>query len=87
MANSFGTDILIQSQDPKSAAKFYVDNLAFEISEERPNMGVCAGNTSTCLSSEVRRWGRYWKALRNHYLPAASCLSRLRSCSRSAFER
>ena len=38
MANSFGTDILIQSQDPKSAAKFYVDNLGFEITEEIPNM-------------------------------------------------
>jgi catechol 2,3-dioxygenase-like lactoylglutathione lyase family enzyme len=38
MANSFGMDILIQSQDPKSAAKFYVDNLGFEITEEIPNM-------------------------------------------------
>jgi hypothetical protein len=34
MANSFGTDILIQSQDPKSAAQFYVDNLGFEVTEE-----------------------------------------------------
>ena len=25
MANSFGTDILIQSQDPKTTAQFYVD--------------------------------------------------------------
>ena len=38
MANSFGTDILIQSQDPKSAAKFYVDNLGFKITEETPQM-------------------------------------------------
>ena len=38
MANTFGTDILIQSQDPKSAAKFYVDHLGFEITEETPQM-------------------------------------------------
>ncbi len=38
MANSFGTDILIQSQDPKSAARFYVDNLGFEVTEEIPRM-------------------------------------------------
>ena len=38
MANSFGKDILIQSQDPKSAAKFYVDNLGFVITEETPHM-------------------------------------------------
>ena len=38
MANSFGTDILIQSQDPKSAAKFYVDHLGFELTEETPRM-------------------------------------------------
>jgi catechol 2,3-dioxygenase-like lactoylglutathione lyase family enzyme len=38
MANSFGTDILIQSSDPKSAARFYVDHLGFEITEETPNM-------------------------------------------------
>ena len=38
MANSFGTDILIQAQDPKSAAKFYVDNLGFAITEETPHM-------------------------------------------------
>ena len=44
MANSFGTDILIQSQDPKSAAKFYVDNLGFEITEEIPNMVSIRGD-------------------------------------------
>src|SRR5450631_1659231 len=38
MANRFGTDILIQSPDPKSTAKFYVDHLGFEITEETPNM-------------------------------------------------
>jgi predicted enzyme related to lactoylglutathione lyase len=42
MANSFGTDILIQAQDPKSAAAFYVDQLGFEITEEKAHMiSVC----------------------------------------------
>ena len=43
MANRFGTDILIQSPDPKSAAKFYVDHLGFEITEEIPNMVSLCG--------------------------------------------
>jgi len=38
MANSFGTDILIQVQDPKKAALFYVKHLGFEITGEKPNM-------------------------------------------------
>jgi predicted enzyme related to lactoylglutathione lyase len=38
MANSFGTDILIQAQDPKNAASFYVEQLGFEITEEVPHM-------------------------------------------------
>ncbi len=38
MANSFGTDILIQAQDPKKAASFYVEQLGFEITEEVPHM-------------------------------------------------
>jgi hypothetical protein len=44
MANSFGTDILIQSQDPKSAAKFYVENLGFEITEEMTDMVSLCGD-------------------------------------------
>jgi len=36
MANTFGTDILIQAPDPKSAASFYVENLGFEITSEEP---------------------------------------------------
>jgi catechol 2,3-dioxygenase-like lactoylglutathione lyase family enzyme len=43
MANSFGTDILIQSQDPKNAARFYVDHLGFEVTEEKPNMVSLCG--------------------------------------------
>jgi catechol 2,3-dioxygenase-like lactoylglutathione lyase family enzyme len=38
MANSFGTDILIQAPEPKSAAAFYVENLGFEISDDNPKM-------------------------------------------------
>jgi predicted enzyme related to lactoylglutathione lyase len=38
MANTFGTDILIQAQDPKHAAQFYVEQLGFEITGETPNM-------------------------------------------------
>jgi predicted enzyme related to lactoylglutathione lyase len=38
MANTFGTDILIQALDPKSAAAFYVKQLGFEITDEAPNM-------------------------------------------------
>jgi catechol 2,3-dioxygenase-like lactoylglutathione lyase family enzyme len=38
MANKFGTDILIQAQDPKQAAEFYVQALGFEITGETPNL-------------------------------------------------
>lgn len=38
MANTFGTDILIQTQDPKKAAAFYVEQLDFEITGEEPLM-------------------------------------------------
>ena len=38
MANSFGTDILIQAPDPKRAASFYVNQLGFEITGEEPHM-------------------------------------------------
>ena len=38
MANSFGTDILIQAQDPKKSALFYVKQLGFEITDEKPNL-------------------------------------------------
>jgi hypothetical protein len=34
MANTFGTDILIQAQDPKKAASFYVEQLGFQITDE-----------------------------------------------------
>ena len=38
MANKFGTDILIQAQDPKLAASFYVQQLGFEITDEQSDM-------------------------------------------------
>jgi predicted enzyme related to lactoylglutathione lyase len=38
MANRFGTDILIQAQDPKNAASFYVKQLGFQITDEKPHM-------------------------------------------------
>jgi hypothetical protein len=38
MANTFGTDILIQAQNPKKAAAFYVEQLGFAITEENANM-------------------------------------------------
>jgi hypothetical protein len=38
MGNSFGTDVLIQAQDPKKAALFYVTQLGFEITDEQPDL-------------------------------------------------
>jgi predicted enzyme related to lactoylglutathione lyase len=44
MANSFGTDILIQAPDPKGAAAFYVRQLGFEITDQQPDMISLHGN-------------------------------------------
>jgi predicted enzyme related to lactoylglutathione lyase len=38
MANTFGSDILIQAKDPKRAAAFYFNQLGFEITGETPQM-------------------------------------------------
>jgi len=38
MANKFGTDILIQAENPKSAAAWYVGQLGFEITGQSPEM-------------------------------------------------
>jgi predicted enzyme related to lactoylglutathione lyase len=43
MANKFGTDILIQAQDPKLAASFYVQQLGFEITDAQPDMIIERG--------------------------------------------
>jgi len=40
MANKFGRDILIQAPDPKQAARFYVEQLGFEITGETPMIGL-----------------------------------------------
>ena len=55
MANTFGTDILIQAPDPKNAASFYVEQLGFEITDECLTWSAFTENTSTSLSSEVLR--------------------------------
>jgi predicted enzyme related to lactoylglutathione lyase len=36
MANKFGRDILIQAPDPTAAARFYVEQLGFEITNKTP---------------------------------------------------
>jgi len=38
MANTFGTDILIQAEDPLKAANFYVKELGFEITDQKSNL-------------------------------------------------
>jgi hypothetical protein len=38
MANSFGTDILIQAENLEYAASFYVNHLGFEITGETPQL-------------------------------------------------
>ena len=38
MANTFGTDILIQAKNPMKAANFYVKELGFEITDQNPKM-------------------------------------------------
>ena len=44
MANSFGTDILIQAPDPKKAAAFYVDQLGFSVTGEKPMLSLHGEN-------------------------------------------
>jgi glyoxalase/bleomycin resistance protein/dioxygenase superfamily protein len=44
MANSFGTDILIQAPDPKKAAAYYVGQLGFAITGEKPMISLHGKN-------------------------------------------
>jgi hypothetical protein len=44
MANSFGTDILIQAPDPVRAAAFYVEHPGFTITDNNPQMIALDGN-------------------------------------------
>jgi catechol 2,3-dioxygenase-like lactoylglutathione lyase family enzyme len=38
MGNTFGPDILIQAPDPQEAARYYVENLGFKVTEDNPQM-------------------------------------------------
>ena len=38
MANTFSSDILIQTPDPKSAASFYTKHLGFAVTAETPDL-------------------------------------------------
>jgi predicted enzyme related to lactoylglutathione lyase len=44
VGNKFGTDVLIQAQDTKKAAAFYVEQLGFEITDPNPKMIGLHGN-------------------------------------------
>jgi predicted enzyme related to lactoylglutathione lyase len=44
VANTFGSDILIQAPDPKKAAAFYIQHLGFEITDPNPTMIGLHGN-------------------------------------------
>jgi predicted enzyme related to lactoylglutathione lyase len=44
MANTFGSDILIQAPDPAKAAAFYVQQLGFTITDPNPLMIELRGN-------------------------------------------
>ena len=63
MANSFGTDILIQAPDPTSAAAFYVQNLGFEITGETPNMISLHGQN---INFFIERGPALWPGVRSH---------------------
>jgi hypothetical protein len=43
MANTFGTDILIQAEGPKAAASFYVQQLGFKIEAETEDLITIRG--------------------------------------------
>jgi len=44
MANTFGTDFIFQAQSPREAARFYVEQLGFAITEETPDLISLRGN-------------------------------------------
>jgi len=44
MANAFGTDILIQAQDPAAAARFYAEQFGFAITAEKPMLSMHGDN-------------------------------------------
>lgn len=55
MANSFGTDILIQVEDVEEAASFYVDQLGFTVTGRGHQWSVCTAAMSiSSLRLELR---------------------------------
>lgn len=44
MTNTLGTDIQIHVPDPKKAAKFYVEQLGFEVTDETPDFVSILGD-------------------------------------------
>jgi catechol 2,3-dioxygenase-like lactoylglutathione lyase family enzyme len=44
MANSFGTDIIIRTSEPRAVAAFYVDVLGFEVTAEEPMISLHGDN-------------------------------------------
>jgi predicted enzyme related to lactoylglutathione lyase len=47
MANSFGRDILIQAEDAEAAARFYVEQLGFRVTDPNPKMIGLSGPNIT----------------------------------------
>ena len=45
MANTFGTDILIQAPNPEKAASFYVEQLGFTVTDDNPRMIALHGKS------------------------------------------
>ena len=44
MANTFGTDIIIQAHDPEAAARFYVEQLGFTVTAQKPMLELKGPN-------------------------------------------
>jgi hypothetical protein len=44
MANSFGRDIIFETEDPQKAAAFYVSQLGFEVTDSKPDLISLHGN-------------------------------------------
>ncbi len=59
MANTFGTDILIQAEDPLKAANFYVKELGFEITDKNPKMIGLHGKNINLFIEKVLLLDRY----------------------------
>jgi hypothetical protein len=52
VANSFGSDIIFETEDPQKAAAFYVAQLGFEVTDVKPNMISLHGN---CINMFIER--------------------------------